>query len=168
LVENTVIRRPGAPARAAGAWVRPAVPLAADHHRVTRAGAQRLLEHLGRQLIDREHDAERCVRARHAVHVLEADWARESGPEDGHDRPGRVELLHQVFHHLELRGARELDREPRAQARVGLDDGDVEAGRSLHRVHNRGERLHGGYLLLAAALAAPVSGAGWSGARSTR
>ena len=37
--------------------------LAADHHRVARAGAQRLLEHVGRQLVDREHRAELRVRA---------------------------------------------------------------------------------------------------------
>ena len=52
--------------------------LAADHDRVAGAGAQRLLEHVGRQLVDREHDAELGVRAREPVHVLEADRARRT------------------------------------------------------------------------------------------
>ena len=91
--------------------------LAADHDRVTGAGAQRLLEHVGRQLVDREDDAQLRVRARHPVHVLEADRAGEPGTEHRHHRPRRVEAAGQVFHRLELRGARELDREPRAQVR---------------------------------------------------
>ena len=89
--------------------------LAADHDCVAGTGAERLLQHVGRELVHREHDAERRVRARHPVHVLEADGTGEPGPEHRHDRRGRVEPLDQVLHRLELRGARELDREARAQ-----------------------------------------------------
>ena len=51
---------------------------------------------------------------------------------------------------------------------VRLDDRDVEGASVSTGGVDRGVRLHGGYLPLAAALAAPVVGAGVSGGRSTR
>ena len=97
------------------------------------------------------------MRAGDPVHVLEADRAGEAGTEHRHHRSRRVEPLDQVLHRLELRGARELDREPRAQVRVGLDDGDVE-GRRARPARRPWRRTPRGLLALAAALAAPVVG----------
>ena len=143
LVENTEIRRPGVPARLGrrlhpggrrtGEELAHAVDrlvetrFAADHDRIACAGTQRLLQHVGRELVHGEDDTEHAVRARDPVHVLEADRTGEPGTEHRDHRPCRVEPLHQVFHRLELTGACQLDREPRAQLRVGLDDGDVVA-----------------------------------------
>jgi len=115
---------------------------------VPEAGAQRLLQHVGRELVHREDDAEHGVRAGDAVHVLEAHGAGEPGTEHGHDRSRRVEPLDEVVHRLELSGPRELDCEPRAQVRVGLDDGDV-VGRGAGRGVDGGEGLHRSYLLAA-------------------
>ncbi len=76
--------------------------LAAEHDRVARTGAQRLLEDLGAQLVDREHRAQLGVRAREAVHVLEAHRADEAGPEDRDERSPRGEVLHQLLDGGEL------------------------------------------------------------------
>ena len=62
-------RRPGRPTGAGS-------PRRRSTHRVACAGPQRLLEQLGRQLVDREHRAELRVRAGEPVHLLEARRAR--------------------------------------------------------------------------------------------
>ena len=90
------------------------------------------------------------------------------GPNTATTGRAGLELLDEVLDRLELRGAGELDREPRAQVRVGLDDGDVEARRRLDAGSRPWRRTPRRYLLLAAALAAPAVGAGWSGGSSTR
>ena len=171
LVENTTIRRPGSPLRVAGvcdaarhgAGEQLADPvdrlvearLAADHHRVARAGAQRLLEHIGRQLVHREHRAELGVRAREPVHVLEAHRAHEARDRTPRRRVARRQVLDELFDRLELRGVGELDGEPRPERVVRLDDRDVEAGSLDACRRDRGERLHCVYRVPLAGAAVP-------------
>ena len=89
--------------------------LAADHDRVARAGPQRLLEHLGRQLVDREHRAQLRVRSREPVHVLEADRAHEAGAEHRDDRARRSSCWTSSSIVSNCAAPGELDREPRPQ-----------------------------------------------------
>ena len=144
---------------------------AAEHDRVARAGAQRLLEDLGAQLVDREHRAELRVRAGEPVHVLEAHRADEAGPEDRDERTPRREVLDELFDGGELRRARELDAEPHAERVLRLDDCDIEAGGGLETAIDRGVGLHlddQGALLAAGVFVLPAVLVELAGGSSTR
>ena len=141
--EKTTIRRPGSPLRVAGVWaLRVTEPASSSPTRSTdwcrlasppittasRAGAERLLEHVGRQLAHREHRADLGMRSREPVHVLEAHGAHEAGTEHGHDGSSRRQFLDEVFDRLELGGVGQLDGESRPERVVRLDDREVEVG----------------------------------------
>ena len=64
------------------------------------------------------------------MHVLEADRADEAGAEDGHHRPAGSSRWTSSSIVSNCAGAEQLDREPRAERVVGLDDRDV-VGRQL-------------------------------------
>ena len=116
--EKTTIRRPGDPLWVDGVCDRARhgaceqlahavdglmeARFATDHDRVARTGAKRLLEHIGREFVHREHRADLRMRSREPVHMLEAERTDEARTEDCHDGPSASQLLDEVFDRLEL------------------------------------------------------------------
>ena len=145
-------RRPGRPPGA-----RLASPSISD--RVAGTGAQRLLEHVGRQLV-RPRTRRRAPGARRQpVHVLEADRARRSPGRTPRRRVGRRAAAGRAPRSSRTaRRPASCDREPHPEPRVGLDDRDVVARVGARRA----ERLRpwrtdstAVYRPLAAAVAGP-------------
>ena len=143
--------------------------LAADHDRVTGAGAQRLLEHVGRQLVDREdrRRATACALVT-PVHVLEADRARRTRVRTP-PRPAASGLScwtrSSIVSNCAAPASSTASRVRRFGSGSTTATSKLAPSRGARRPWRTTPRR---YLLLAAALAAPAVGAGWSGGSSTR